>query len=512
MSTFASLTTLEPARLERRASSSSSIRPKSIASSHHAQPITPQDATPALGPKKKSSSRSLRLIGRDAAPSIRAREHHEVDGETIQLEDMAPSMSKEGLSASASTAGIEGQQAPAPEFDMSIRDERIYLATLCYNLFVAGWNDATLGPLLPRIQEYYHVGYTVVSILFVVGCVGVITGALSNVYLSERLGFGKAITLAAALQILTYAAMSTAPPFPVLCIALFVNGWALSLQDAGSNAFIASIPRNERNNMGILHAMYGVGAFVSPFVATHFAQQKHWSFHFLCSLGVALLNVILLLYVFRLKPQSHFISEAGHPEESSSENRYKQIFQQKSVHLMSFFILVYVGVEVTIGGWIFTYLLNERHGGPSAGYVSSGFFGGLTLGRIILLPINDKIGHERVIHLYSLLTIALEFTIWFVPSLIGNAVAVSFVGLLLGPFYPIAMNVISGLLPRWLLAGSIGWIAAFGQAGAAVFPFMTGALASKYGVQVLQPLLVAMMAAQMVLWFFVTHSKLSRAD
>lgn len=157
MSTFTSLTTLEPARLERRASSSSSIRPKSIASSHHAQPITPQDPTPALGPKKKSSSRSLRLIGRDTVPSIRAREHHEVDGETIQLEDMAPSMSKEGLSASASTAGIEGQPAPAPEFDMSIRDERIYLATLCYNLFVAGWNDATLGPLLPRIQEYYHV-------------------------------------------------------------------------------------------------------------------------------------------------------------------------------------------------------------------------------------------------------------------------------------------------------------------------------------------------------------------
>ncbi|KAG8892984.1 hypothetical protein FRC01_013838, partial [Tulasnella sp. 417] len=317
---------------------------------------------------------------------------------------MAPSLAKEGLFASASASGVESQPAPAPEFDMSVRDERIYLATLCYNLFVAGWNDATLGPLLPRIQEHYHVNFTVVSILFVVGCCGVITGALSNVYLSERLGFGKvphllyqAITLAAALQILTYAAMSTAPPYPVLCIALFVNGWGLSLQDAGSNAFIASIPRNEKTNMGILHAMYGVGAFVCPFVATQFAQQKHWSFHFLCSMGVAILNVALLLYVFRLKPQSHFISEAGHPEETTGDNRYKQIFKQKSVHIMSFFILVYVGVEVTIGyfsptsprGWIFTYLLNERNGGPSAGYVSSGFFGGLTLGRVILLPLND---------------------------------------------------------------------------------------------------------------------------
>ncbi|KAG5219723.1 Protein transport protein [Salix suchowensis] len=35
---------------------------------------------------------------------------------------------------------------------------------------------------------------------------------------------------------------------------------------------------------------------------------------------------------------------------------------------------------------------------------------------------------------------------------------------------------------------SIGWIAGFGQAGSAVIPFMTGALASKYGIQSLQPL------------------------
>ncbi|KAG8909407.1 hypothetical protein FRC01_006960, partial [Tulasnella sp. 417] len=210
-----------------------------------------------------------------------------------------------------------------------------------------------------------------------------------------------------------------------------------------------------------------------------------------------------------------FIPETSHSEQQqqpASGNLYKQILRQKSVHIMSFFILVYVGVEVTIGGWIFTYLLKERGGGPSAGYVSSGFFGGLTLGRVILLPINEKIGHKRVVYVYSILAIALEFTVWFVPNLIGNAVAVSLVGLLLGPFYPIAMNIIAGLVPRWLLAGSIGWIGAFGPTGAALLPFMTGALASKYGVQVLQPLLIAMMAAQIVLWFFVTRAKVTRED
>ena len=74
------------------------------------------------------------------------------------------------------------------------------------------------------------------------------------------------------------------------------------------------------------------------------------------------------------------------------------------------------------------------------------------------------------------------------PSLIGGALAVSFVGVLLGPIYPLVMNHASRVLPPWLLTGAIGWIAGFGQAGSAVLPFLTGALASKFGIRALQPL------------------------
>src|ERR1700683_2146278 len=33
----------------------------------------------------------------------------------------------------------------------------IQFISLCYSLFLVGWNDGTTGPLLPRIQEVYHV-------------------------------------------------------------------------------------------------------------------------------------------------------------------------------------------------------------------------------------------------------------------------------------------------------------------------------------------------------------------
>lgn len=35
--------------------------------------------------------------------------------------------------------------------------ERLQFATLCWTLFLAGWGDGSTGPLLPRIQDVYHV-------------------------------------------------------------------------------------------------------------------------------------------------------------------------------------------------------------------------------------------------------------------------------------------------------------------------------------------------------------------
>ena len=104
--------------------------------------------------------------------------------------------------------------------------------------------------------------------------------------------------------------------------------------------------------------------------------------------------------------------------------------------------------------------------------------------------ISPQVGERYAIFLYVFLAIALELIVWLVPSLIGGAVAVSFVGLFLGPIYPIVMNHSGRILPPWLLTGCIGWIAGFGQAGSAFLPFLTGLLANREGIKSLQPLYV----------------------
>lgn len=83
---------------------------------------------------------------------------------------------------------------------------------------------------------------------------------------------------------------------------------------------------------------------------------------------------------------------------------------------------------------------------------------------------------------------SLELVVWLVPDLLSGAICVSFVGIFLGPIYPIVMNHAGAVLPPELISGGIGWIASFGAAGAAVFPFITGAIASRTSIASLQPL------------------------
>ncbi|KAF8187037.1 major facilitator superfamily domain-containing protein [Mycena galopus ATCC 62051] len=359
------------------------------------------------------------------------------------------------------------------------------------------------------MQKVYDVGFLLVSLTFVLSCIGFITGAMMNVHWTDKVGFGRMIVLGALLQVVAYSIQAPAPPFPLFVFSFVFNGFGIAIQNAQTNAYVASLRHDSELYMGMLHASYGAGALSSPLLATHFAQTQHWSFHYLVSLGLALTNVLILALTFRGRNQDEclaLVGEAAGEANTSDHSHFRQILSLKSVHILAFFTLVYVGVEVTIGGWITTYIIDVRGGGPSSGYISSGFFGGIMVGRLALLWLNKKIGEQRVLYLYAVLAIGLELVVWLVPSLIGGAVAVSLIGVFLGPIYPIVMNHAGRVVPRWLLSGSIGWIAGFGQAGSALLPFITGAIASKTGIKALQPLLISMMAMFPILWALVPIS------
>ncbi|TDL25164.1 hypothetical protein BD410DRAFT_628157 [Rickenella mellea] len=65
------------------------------------------------------------------------------------------------------------------------RTAAIQLATLCYAAFLTGWGDGSSGPLLPRIQLYYNVGYASIALIFVIS--SIVSVAQKNLILLNAL-------------------------------------------------------------------------------------------------------------------------------------------------------------------------------------------------------------------------------------------------------------------------------------------------------------------------------------
>ena len=85
---------------------------------------------------------------------------------------------------------------------------------------------------------------------------------------------------------------------------------------------------------------------------------------------------------------------------------------------------------------------------------------------------------------------SLVLLVWFVPSLIGVATAVSFVGFFLGPMFPLIITTAEEIVPPSLISVTVSMVGALSQTGSAFFPFIAGALATKVGIVSLQPLYV----------------------
>jgi len=134
------------------------------------------------------------------------------------------------------------------------------------------------------------------------------------------------------------------------------------------------------------------------------------------------------------------------------------------------------------------------------GMTAVGFWLGITLGRMILGMVIPKLGVKLSLLIFIPITMALQLIFWLVPQFHVSAVAVALQGFFLGPMFPCVIVAVTMLLPRHLHVSAIGFAAAFGGSGAAVLPFAVGAIAQAKGVQVLQPIILAILVVLLGIW------------
>lgn len=115
------------------------------------------------------------------------------------------------------------------------------------------------------------------------------------------------------------------------------------------------------------------------------------------------------------------------------------------------FFFFHVGAATTSGGWIVEFLVKVRHGElAEMGYVPSGSYGGLFLGRLLLAEPTHRYGEKRMLLLYAGICLVLQLIFWLVPNLISSIAMFSIMGFFMGPFFA-AVGVVVLLSLEWLL-------------------------------------------------------------
>jgi fucose permease len=124
----------------------------------------------------------------------------------------------------------------------------------------------------------------------------------------------------------------------------------------------------------------------------------------------------------------------------------------------------------------------------------------MAAGRASLGFVTERFGERLCVTIYLAICLALQLVFWLVPQFIVSAIAVALLGFFLGPLFPGAVMITAKLLPKKIHVSAIGFAMALGGTGGTVFPFAIGAIASAKGVQVLQPIVLALIAVVALVW------------
>ncbi|KAI5957913.1 hypothetical protein CANMA_004345 [Candida margitis] len=469
-----------------------------------------EPSRPSIQESRSSSRTSLS----DDELSIEIETRHTSSNHSVDSHDLEPSQS-------APLSGEVLMTSTNPP-----KNRWRILSCVLFN-FTGGFSDAAPGALLPYIEAAYGINYAVTSCIWIGNAIGFIVVASMSHKIQPWLGKRYCFPVANLCSCIFYALVSSGTVFPVIVIGFFFGGCGFAMAAAQCNIFLSRLDK-QSTYLSYYHGGYGIGATVAPLIATSMVNRGiKWHYFYLILLGMMIITALNLFYSFEnadedLKPWDHDedvsqgiemsdLGDRGDTTNATSKPPSDMILalQNHVTWLIAFFCLFYQGAEVSLAGWIVTYLLDYRHSSEkTTGYVASGLWAGLTLGRLILTrPIHKYIGLKRGVVVISVLSIVLVGLTWGITLFVLEAVLVSIAGVFIGPNYPllVTFSAQKGLIPRKIQLVSLTIMTAFGSSGGALFPFIVGLLSEKVGTFVVLPVFIALYTSMTILWLMLPN-------
>ncbi len=370
---------------------------------------------------------------------------------------------------------------------------RARIVTALLTIWLVGMMVGGTGVLLPDMMADFGVDKATIGLLFFAYAGGYILSATANGALLHWFGLRALVVSAAGISALAAVGLVAPVSFAALLGLQALLGLGGGVLDAALNSYLSTLDRSA-TLLNLYHGFFGIGALCGPLVGAYLIDRG-FSWH--AFFGVLAAGFAVTLVGFPLYPRSGA---------SEARPRLSSALRLRIVLIAAAFLAVYVGVESVVGNWAFSFLTEERgQGVVGAGWVVSGYWLGLAIGRLTVAALADRVG-LTVVPLFTVCigaVAASALVIWALPWTPVAVVGMAVLGFFLGPIFPTTIATVPRLVPARLVPTAIGVLAATSLAGAAVFPWLVGASAQRVGLWSLLPWTAFCAALLGLLWWRV---------
>jgi fucose permease len=317
---------------------------------------------------------------------------------------------------------------------------------------------AMLGVAWPDARREFDRPSSALGIVAAAYGLGRLATSASAGHLLKRFRAGSTIAAACVGLVVANLVVVAVPVWPVFVGTFAVIGLLSGVLDSMGGRYLATV--RDVGGAGLMAGSYGAGATLGPAVVA----LSHWRVGYALAAAVSAIAAALAAAPAVRWPAALHASAAGG---SAPVARAGAVPRAAVAVSLSLFAL-YIGIEVTAGQWSATFLEDARGVSErAAGFATSAFWAGITIGRLLLGRMLLGRGSVRTARILGIATAALLGAFLLAAVAPGPVAIVAFAlaGVALAPSFPMLMATtaervgagMAGRVSGWqLIAGNIG--------------------------------------------------------
>jgi fucose permease len=362
-------------------------------------------------------------------------------------------------------------------------NSKFLLLPLAYAAFVSlGLPDTVLGVAWPSLQTAFGLGPSAMGAALAASMCGYLVSGLGAGEVIAQLGVGRVLTLSSVLVVGALCGYALAPSWQAFFPFGAVWGLGSGAIDAGLNGYAAR--HFSARHVNWLHGCWGIGASIGPAVMT-FCVSSAYGYRAGYALLATVLGCMTLLFLLTRRRWD----EAMEPASVSSAPPVKReslwvALQSPRVGLQMALFLLYAGVETSVGQWCFSWLRNQRGLTiEAAGGWTSAYWASLTVGRLVLGGLVDRVGPDRLLR-WATLGAVIGVALFTTTTGLFGCLGLLLLGSSLAPVFPTLMARTPARVGEAVAHHAVGLQVSAATLGSAALPSVIGFLVARGGIGV----------------------------